>query len=153
MMEGVTVRIEDIQAAISALLPADAIIVGHSIGNDLQALKLYHPYVIDTSVVYNMTGIRGAKTKLKTLAALFLGEAIQTAGAAGHDPTEDALASLKLAQLKLGRAMEFGDVVLAGQDVKLTTSSVLETVAVAEVKPGGAKEVVVRSSGSSFVAR
>ena len=55
---------------------------------------MMHPYVIDTSVIYNITGNRRKKTKLSTLAALFLGEEIQREDKMGHDPKEDACAAL-----------------------------------------------------------
>lgn len=44
-------RLEDVQEDLRQLLPEDAIIVGQSVGNDLHALKMMHPYVIDTRCV------------------------------------------------------------------------------------------------------
>ena len=76
------------------MLPSDAIWIGQSLNGDLSALKMMHPYVIDTSVIYNITGIPGQKTKLKTLSQMFLGEVIQDKGADGHDPKEDAIAAM-----------------------------------------------------------
>ena len=49
-----------------------------------------------------------AQAALRTLALRHLGRAIQQGGEAGHDPTEDALAALHLAQLKLARGHGFG---------------------------------------------
>merc|ERR1712183_1218197 len=62
-LDGVTKRLEDVQT----LLPRDAILVGQSLNSDLHALKMMHPYVIDTSVIYNITGTRSRKTKLSVL--------------------------------------------------------------------------------------
>lgn len=62
---------------------------------------MMHPYVIDSSVAYNLTGNRYFRSSLKRLSEIFLNERIQTAGEGGHDPTEDAIASLKLIQWKL----------------------------------------------------
>lgn len=62
---------------------------------------MIHPYVIDSSLVYNLSYKRQARSKLKLLAKLFLGEDIQTSDELGHNPTEDAAASLKLIMLKL----------------------------------------------------
>lgn len=62
---------------------------------------MMHPYVIDSSLVYNLTGRSTKRSSLKMLSEVFLDERIQTGGDEGHDPTEDASAALKLIQLKL----------------------------------------------------
>ena len=74
ILENVETSLEDVQIALQKLLPKDAIWIGQSLENDLNALKLFHPYVIDTSVIYNISGEPRRKTKLKTLAHMFLGE-------------------------------------------------------------------------------
>jgi len=61
---------------------------------------MIHPYVIDTSVSFNMTGIRNKKSKLSHLVQHFLQEEIQQ-GNDGHNPVEDAGACMKLIKLKL----------------------------------------------------
>lgn len=73
-----------------------------------------HPYVIDSSLVYNITGKRNQRSALKLLSEIFLGERIQTGGSRGHDPTEDALATLKLIQCKLknGEVQNDADLVM-----------------------------------------
>lgn len=63
---------------------------------------MFHPYVIDSSVVFNIWGQRKKKTKLKTLTEMFLGEKIQQ-GTDGHDSIEDSIAALKLVQFKLSK--------------------------------------------------
>lgn len=110
MLENVSKRLEDVQKDLQTLLPPDAILIGQSLNVDLHALKLMHPYVIDTSLVFNFTGERNRKPKLKTLAKEFLKEDIQT-GKNGHCSVEDALAAIKLVQLKLSQSIEFGDAV------------------------------------------
>ena len=37
------------------------------LNNDLNALRLMHPYIIDTSVIFNITGVRWRKSKLSLL--------------------------------------------------------------------------------------
>ncbi|KAF8563547.1 hypothetical protein P879_10740 [Paragonimus westermani] len=73
MLAPVTTQLSDIQRELDELLPADAILVGHSIGNDLHAMKIYHPYLIDTSVIYNLKGARTSKARLRFLSEHFLG--------------------------------------------------------------------------------
>ncbi|KAJ0178293.1 hypothetical protein K1T71_006116 [Dendrolimus kikuchii] len=109
-MHNVTKRLEDVQKELRDILPSDAILVGQSLNIDLHALKMMHPYIIDTSLIYNFTGDRNRKPKLKSLAKEFLQEDIQI-GNKGHSPIEDSLASLKLVQLKLKKGIEFGDAV------------------------------------------
>ncbi|XP_069701462.1 uncharacterized protein Rexo5 isoform X2 [Periplaneta americana] len=114
LLSDVIVRLEDVQKNIKSLLPPDAILVGQSLNFDLMALKMMHPYVIDTSVIYNITGDRFRKTKLALLAHRFLGEAIQQ-GNKGHCSVEDSSTCMKLTQLKLANNLEYGDAILAGR--------------------------------------
>ncbi len=115
-------------------MPSDAILCGHSLNNDLHALKLYHPYVIDTSVIYNLTGSRDFKPSLRKLAAQFLGYAFDslfvwlcTGGIenffclarriiqeAQHNPVIDAKVTMQLVLLKLRQGLDFGDVIING---------------------------------------
>ena len=58
-------RLADVQQALQNLLPPDCILVGQSLNSDLNALKMMHPYVIDTSVIFNITGERCVKLKIR----------------------------------------------------------------------------------------
>ena len=111
MMENVTKTLEEVQDEVCKLLPPDAILVGQSLNCDLNSMKLMHPYVIDTSCIFNMTGDRNRKSKLQQLAKTFLGEEIQM-DQEGHSSIEDSTASLKLTKLKLSKDIYFGDVAL-----------------------------------------
>ncbi|XP_018332699.1 RNA exonuclease 5 [Agrilus planipennis] len=113
MMKNVTKKLQDVQKDLRNLLPPDAILVGQSLGNDLHALKMMHPYVIDSSVIFNLTGDRTRKSKLQLLAREFLFQHIQQ-GRGGHCSIEDSKASLELVQLKLQNDIFFGDAVLNG---------------------------------------
>ena len=110
-LRNVCTTLTDVRNKISEILPSDAIICGQSLNNDLHALKMFHPYVIDTSVIYNISGARDSKTSLKYLALQFLKEKIQQQS---HNPVFDALVSLKLVLLKLKQGLEFGDVIING---------------------------------------
>lgn len=113
LLENVETRLEDVQEHLRKILPSDAILVGQSLSSDLNSLKMMHPYVIDTSVIFNLTGDRFRKTKLQVLVREFLGESIQE-GKAGHNPVEDSQAALKLVKLKLAHSIDYGDAVLTG---------------------------------------
>lgn len=69
----------------------------------LSLMQMMHPYIIDTSVIYNTSGERRKKTKLARLVAEFLSETIQ-ASKNGHDSIEDSCSALKLVQLKLQKS-------------------------------------------------
>nr|CAD7444138.1 unnamed protein product [Timema bartmani] len=114
MLSEVTNKLSDVQKDLINLLPPDAILVGHSLNCDLHALQMMHPYVIDTSVIYNMTGDRSRKCKLALLCDRLLHESIQSSSK-GHSPIEDSQAAMKLAQMKLANTVEFGDAVLMGR--------------------------------------
>ncbi|XP_062998994.1 RNA exonuclease 5 [Elgaria multicarinata webbii] len=92
----VTTTLADIQGRLKKLLPADAVLVGHSLNFDLRALEMVHPRVIDTSLLFARKG--GRRFKLKFLAEAVLGKEIQREDKKGHDPTEDARCTLELAQ-------------------------------------------------------
>ncbi|XP_025160551.1 RNA exonuclease 5 isoform X2 [Harpegnathos saltator] len=113
MLEDVTVRLSDVQSVLRTILPPDAILVGQSLNSDLHTLQMMHPYIIDTSVIFNVTGDRYRKTKLRILAQEFLGESIQM-NPTGHCSAEDSKASMKLVQLKLANSVNYGDAVLLG---------------------------------------
>uniref|UniRef100_T1IED8 Exonuclease domain-containing protein n=1 Tax=Rhodnius prolixus TaxID=13249 RepID=T1IED8_RHOPR len=115
ILKDVGTRLEDVQAAIREIMPPDVILIGHSLNLDLHALKMLHPYIIDTSVIFNLSGERMRKTKLKVLSAEFLGEQIQNS-ASGHDSVEDATACMKLVQAKLKHSIEWGDAVACGRE-------------------------------------
>lgn len=114
MMKNVTKTLSEVQSDVRKILPADAILVGQSLHSDLMAMRMMHPYVIDTSVIFNISGDRRRKSKLQTLSAEFLGESIQK-NPLGHDSIEDCSASLKLTKLKLQNGIDFGDAILANR--------------------------------------
>lgn len=123
MMKNVQTRLEDVQADIRAICPPDLILIGQSLNMDLTAMKMMHPYVIDTSVIFNMSGIRQRKTKLRILTEEFLSLRIQTDDILGHNPIEDALAAMKLVQAKLNHSLSWGNAVLGGQRSKEESNS------------------------------
>ncbi|CAJ1971978.1 unnamed protein product [Sphenostylis stenocarpa] len=85
----------------------ETILVGHSLENDLLALKISHDVVIDTAVLYKHPRGTSHKKALRYLAKKFLSREIQQSGN-GHDSIEDARATLELALLKIINGPEFG---------------------------------------------
>lgn len=119
MMTNVTKTLDEVQRDIQQLLPSDAILVGQSLNCDLMACKMMHPYIIDTSVIFNLSGVPKVKSKLQTLAREFLGEQIQS-NPLGHDSIEDCATTLKLVKLKLSKGIAFGDAYLNSRAIAST---------------------------------
>ncbi|KAF0772868.1 RNA exonuclease 5 [Aphis craccivora] len=113
-LKNVKTTLADVQEDIIKLLTPDSILIGQSLNCDLDALKLFHPYIIDTSVIFNLNGNKGCKSKLKLLAKYFLDMNIQC-GNLGHDSIEDSRATMLLVQLKLCKSLTYGDAYLIGQ--------------------------------------
>jgi hypothetical protein len=72
----------------------DTILVGHALHNDLDALRIIHPRVVDSSILTsNAVGLKSRTWGLKSLCAELLGIDIQSHGKRGHDCVEDTLAA------------------------------------------------------------
>ncbi|CAH2050717.1 unnamed protein product [Thlaspi arvense] len=100
MLNGVTTNLQDIQKEFLQLVYKETILVGHSLENDLLALKISHCLVIDTAVLYKHPRGGSYKTALRILTSRFLSREIQESGS-GHDSIEDARAAMELALLKI----------------------------------------------------
>lgn len=110
MLEGVTARLDDARTALFEHgLHSQSILIGHSLENDLRALKLVHERVIDTALCFPHPE-PPYKYGLRKLAETWLGRQIQAGNEAGegHDSVEDASAALQLVQLKMRRGLSFG---------------------------------------------
>ncbi|KAM3238259.1 small RNA degrading nuclease 5 [Capsicum annuum] len=119
MLEDVTTTLKDIQEEFLKLVHKETILVGHSLENDLLALKISHSLVIDTAVLYKHP--RGTyKAALRVLSSRFLGREIQDSGN-GHDSVEDAKATLELALLKIinGKIQNFASGAISSIPVDL----------------------------------
>lgn len=109
MLAPVTTTLQDIQKRLVELLHPRTIIIGHSLDSDLKALKLTHPYIIDTAVIYPHPRGPPLKSSLKWLAQKYLGKEIQKGhGATGHDSIEDARTCLDLVKLKCEKGSDWG---------------------------------------------
>lgn len=77
--------------------------------------QLAHPWVIDTSVIYQHTRGPPYKASLKWLAGKWLNKEIQKPGKAGgvetigHNSEEDAKAAIELVKLKMEKGPTFGE--------------------------------------------
>ncbi|KAL6906192.1 hypothetical protein ACP4OV_003793 [Aristida adscensionis] len=108
MLADVTTTLQEIQEVFVGLVYKETILVGHSLENDLMALRISHDLIIDTAILYMYKrGPRCNKIALRVLAKKFLSREIQNSGC-GHDSVEDARAALELALLKIKYGPDFG---------------------------------------------
>ncbi|PIA27135.1 hypothetical protein AQUCO_08300076v1 [Aquilegia coerulea] len=112
-LEGVTYSLANIQKKLKKLLRHGTILVGHSLNNDLRALKLDHARVIDTSFIFNTPTRR--KPSLNNLCKTVLGYEVRKDGAP-HDCLNDARAAMKLVLAKLERGID-SKIAWAAKDV------------------------------------
>ena len=108
-LENVTTNLKDIQNRLLKEITPKHILIGHSLNSDLMALKLTHPFIIDTSILYPHPRGPPMKSALKWLAQKYLGREIQKGhGTKGHDSIEDARACLDLVKMKCERGPQWG---------------------------------------------
>ncbi|KAL3845457.1 hypothetical protein ACJIZ3_002860 [Penstemon smallii] len=107
MLDSVTTTLKDVQENFLQLVYKETVLVGHSLENDLSALKIRHALVIDTAILYRHPRGRSYKSALRVLTRRFLSREIQDSGN-GHDSVEDARATMELALLKIRHGPGFG---------------------------------------------
>ncbi|KNG46450.1 rna exonuclease 4 [Stemphylium lycopersici] len=107
MLQGVTTTLADIQKELLELITPRTILVGHSLNSDLNALKLAHPFLIDTGILYPHPRGPPYKQSLKWLAQKYLKREVQK-GSRGHDSVEDARTCLDLVKQKCEKGPRWG---------------------------------------------
>ncbi|KAG8051303.1 hypothetical protein GUJ93_ZPchr0009g1183 [Zizania palustris] len=107
MLADVTTTLQEIQEEFVGLVHKETVLVGHSLENDLTALRISHDLIIDTAILYKHNRGHHFKIALRVLAKKFLSREIQNTGS-GHDSVEDAKAALELALLKIKYGPDFG---------------------------------------------
>ena len=156
-LQGVTTKLRDVQQHLATLLSPDTVLVGHSLENDLKALRLIHMSVIDTALIFSHLRGPPYKPALKWLCEKFLGKEIQ-GKESGHDSIEDARSAMELVNLKLKNGAEFG---LMNQDnirlsVKLEhngrTSAIVDTKNIAGTFGQAPAESKICNSDDDVVA-
>ncbi|KAH9813311.1 hypothetical protein DFH28DRAFT_897063 [Melampsora americana] len=140
-LEGVTTTLRDVQIKLTSILDFDTVLVGHSLECDLRALKLSHPWVIDTSVIYQHPKGLPMKPSLKWLAQKWLNKEIQItkpgSSIVGHDSEEDARTALELVLKKMEKGPGFGEFVNDVESIFERMSRGSEPKRVAVIDHGG----------------
>lgn len=122
MIAPVTTTLADIQNMLVKILHPRTILLGHSLNSDLKALKITHPFIIDTAIIYPHPRGPPLKSSLKWLAQKYLNREIQkghgtTGPAAGHDSIEDARTCLDLLKQKCEKGKEWGTNDAQGENI------------------------------------
>lgn len=107
MLEPVTTRLQDIQQKLLEIITPKTILMAHSLDSDLNALKLTHPFLVDTTVLYPHPRGPPYRQALRFISQRFLHRQIQNSSH-GHDSIEDALACLDLVKQKCERGPLWG---------------------------------------------
>lgn len=110
LLEGVTTTLEDIQKEFLSIVSTEDILIGHSLESDLNVLKISHPRIIDTALLFEHPRGPPAKPSLRWLADKYLKRSIQQgeSDGSGHSSVEDATACMDLVKLKLQEGACFG---------------------------------------------
>ena len=117
LLAPITTTLSDIQTKLLTLIDSSTILLGHSLESDLSALKLTHPHIIDTSLLYPHPRGPPLRSSLKFLTQKYLRREIQKTGAKGHDSVEDALAVLDLVKLKCEKGPKYGTSEMSGESI------------------------------------
>ncbi|SPO04250.1 related to ribonuclease H [Cephalotrichum gorgonifer] len=118
MLEPVTTTLQDVQSSLLDLIGPRTILIGHSLDSDLKALKLVHPFIVDTSIIYPHPRGPPLKSSLKYLTQKYLNRQIQQGhGATGHSSVEDAKACLDLARQKCEKGKMWGEFEGGGENL------------------------------------
>ncbi|ODV96941.1 hypothetical protein PACTADRAFT_48731 [Pachysolen tannophilus NRRL Y-2460] len=107
MLRDVNTTLHDIQQKLLKIISTNDILIGHSLESDLNVLKLRHPLIIDTAIIYDHPRGPPSKASLKWLTKKLLNKDIQT-GINGHDSIEDSKACMELVKLKVLNGINFG---------------------------------------------
>lgn len=81
----------------------DTILLGHGLENDLNAMRMVHPRIVDTILLYPHRRGLPVRNSLRVLMEQHLNRRIQVDNGDGHDSAEDARAAGDLARLKVSK--------------------------------------------------
>ena len=155
-LKGVTKTLKEVQLEFLRIVAMETILVGHSLENDLCQLKVIHPNVIDTSLLYPHPKGPPFKPGLRFLTEKFLGRKIQEET---HCSAQDANAAMELALLKFQNGPTFGEIKQEGEPLldllaRLGhTSSLVDRRHVLHKFASGSANAIVCGSDEDVVAK
>lgn len=117
ILDPVQTSLSEVQSKLLDLFSPQSILLGHSLESDLTAMKLTHPFIIDTSLIYPHPRGPPLRSSLKFLAQKYLRREIQQHDSKGHNSVEDALAVLDLVKLKCEKGPKWGTSEAIGEPI------------------------------------
>lgn len=93
--------VADARRLLFRYISSDTPLIGHALNNDLTTLRVIHPTILDTAILFPHFMGLPHRTSLKVLATNYLSREIQTGGDEGHDSKEDANAAGQLVELRV----------------------------------------------------
>jgi RNA exonuclease 1 len=117
ILDPIKTTLSEIQSKLLDLLTPQTILLGHSLESDLCAMKLTHPFIVDTSLIYPHPRGPPLRSSLKFLAQKYLRREIQQQDSKGHNSVEDALAVLDLVKQKCEKGPRWGTSEAAGESI------------------------------------
>ncbi|KAJ7276489.1 Rexo1 protein [Mycena haematopus] len=89
--------LSSIRESLDNIIDRDTVLIGHSIDNDLNTLRIVHDRLVDTALIFKHSAGPPYRKALKDLAREHLGITIQSGGGSvGHSSVEDSIATLDL---------------------------------------------------------
>ncbi|CCG20574.1 Rex3 protein [Candida orthopsilosis Co 90-125] len=86
---------------LGIVMDKDTILIGHGLENDMNALRLIHSHIIDTSILYpKFESTPTSRKSLKDLTFKYLSRNIQVGD---HDSAEDSIAAIEIVKYHVGR--------------------------------------------------
>lgn len=85
------------------LLTPETPLIGHALENDLNSVRIIHPVIVDTCLLYSHPRGLPLRYGLKLLMKKHLDRDIQMGGDQGHDSKEDARAAGDLVRRRIGK--------------------------------------------------
>nr|XP_016466366.1 PREDICTED: small RNA degrading nuclease 1-like isoform X1 [Nicotiana tabacum] len=105
-LDGVSCSLADVQMSMKKLLSHGTILIGHSLHNDLRALKIDHARVIDTSYVFKYRDQpSNRRPSLSNLCKSVLGFELRKKDSP-HNCLDDACTAMKLVLAKIERGVD-----------------------------------------------
>ncbi|CCF57640.1 hypothetical protein KAFR_0C06440 [Kazachstania africana CBS 2517] len=108
LLDPITTTFDEVQSDILDLISSSDILIGHSLQSDLNILKIRHPRIVDTALIFHHKAGPPFRPSLKYLASEYLNSSIQIDKINGHNSIEDAKTCISLTKQKLDKGLAFG---------------------------------------------
>lgn len=89
-----------------SVIGPETVLIGHGLENDLNAMRMIHPKIVDTILLYPHNKGLPVRNSLKMLVERHLRRQIQNDTGSGHDSAEDARAAGDLVRLQVQKKWE-----------------------------------------------